>query len=114
MGTADEIPREWRIKEGERLRVVVCVNMMRGPRGKCCGQSGAPEIADALEKGIRARNINAHIERIVCLGKCNDGPNVRIVGGEFRQNLSLADVPTLLDEFERRGGTAGAMLYPGA
>jgi len=100
----------------EAVRVVVCVNMMRGPRGKCCGLSGSPEIADALEKGIQERRLNVRIERIVCLGKCNDGPNLRYVGGEFRQNLSLDDVPTLLEEFEQRAGKndAGAMLYPGA
>ena len=98
------------------IRVVVCVNMTRGPRGKCCGLSGSPEIADALEKGVRERSLAVRIERIVCLGKCNDGPNLRFVGGEFRQNLSMDDVPTLLDEFEERAGKndAGAMLYPGA
>ncbi|MEC8371244.1 MAG: hypothetical protein VXZ99_10545 [Pseudomonadota bacterium] len=32
--------------------VVVCVNMTCGLRGKCCGLSGSPEIADALEKGV--------------------------------------------------------------
>ena len=25
----------------DTIRVVVCVNMMRGPRGKCCGLSGS-------------------------------------------------------------------------
>ena len=98
------------------IRVVVCVNIMRGPRGKCCGLSGSPEIADTLEKGVLERSLAVRIERIVCLDKCNDGPKLRFVGSEFRQNLSMDDVPTLLDEFEERPGKndAGAMLYPSA
>ena len=99
-----------------RLRVVVCVNRIRGPSGKCCGLSGAPEIAEALEAGVRDRKLKVDIERIVCLGKCAEGPNLRIVGGEFKHRLSLDDVPDLLDEFERRAGRleSGALLYPGA
>lgn len=99
-----------------RVRLVVCVNMMRGPRGKCCGLSGSPAIAEALERGIRMRGLAAEVERIVCLGKCGDGPNLKIVGGGFRQHLTLADVPALLDEVETLAGKAdGApMLHPGA
>ena len=98
------------------LRLVVCVNRMRGPRGKCCGQNGSPAIAEALEHGIRDRGLAARLERIVCLGKCDDGPNLKFVGGEFRQHLTLDDVPDLLDEIETRAGRAaeGGMLYPGA
>lgn len=99
-----------------RLRVVVCVNRMRGPSGRCCGLSGAPEIAEALEAGVRDRALKVDIERIVCLGKCADGPNLRIVGGEFKNHLSMDDVPNLLDEFEQLAGRddRGAFLYPGA
>jgi len=61
-------------------------------------------IADALEKGVRERSLAVRIERTVCLGKCNDGPNLWFVGGRFRQNLSMDDVLTLLDEFEERAG----------
>ncbi len=65
---------------------------------------------------VRERSLAVRIERAVCLGKCNDGPNLRFVGGEFQQNLSMDDVPTLLNEFEERAGKndAGAMLYAGA
>lgn len=100
----------------DRFRVVVCVNKMRGPRGKCCGLSGSPEIAAALERGVRTRRLKVDVETIVCFGKCDDGPNLRIVGGEFRQNLTLEDVPSLLDEFECRAGRIEnhSMLYPGA
>lgn len=118
MGAANPVPDKQPVIEDqeERMRVVVCVNRMRGPRGKCCGLSGSLEIAEALESGARTRGLNVAIERIVCLGKCDDGPNLRIVGGEFRQNLTLDDVPSLLEEFEKRSGRidGSTLLYPGA
>ena len=88
----------------ERLRVVVCVNKMRGPHGKCCGLSGSPEIAAAPKSGVQIQQLNVDVETIVCFGKWEDGPNLRIVGAEFRQHLTLEDVPSLLEEFESRAG----------
>ena len=118
VGQSDAIPDQRRMTDetAERLRVVVCVNKMRGPRGKCCGLSGSPEIGAALESGVQTRQLNVDVETIVCFGKCGDGPNLRIVGAEFRQHLTLEDVPSLLDEFESRAGRIenGALLYPGA
>ena len=98
------------------MAVVVCVNQMRGPRGKCCGQNGSLKIADRLEAGVRERGINVRVDRIVCLGKCDVGPNLRFVGGEFRHDLTLDDVPRLLDEFEKIAGKSDKkeLLYPGA
>ena len=98
------------------MRVVVCVNRMRGPSGRCCGLSVGPEIAEALEAGVRDRGLKVDIDRIVCLGKCAEGPNLRIVGNEFKTGLSPDDVPDLLDEFERRAGRddQNALLYPRA
>ncbi len=98
------------------MRVVVCVNKMPGPGGKCCGQAGGPAIAEALRTGVGARGIRAEITEIVCLGKCADGPNLRIVGGEFHQHLRPDDVPRLLDLLEDRAGKCKptTALYPGA
>ena len=118
VGQSDALPDQRCMSDNseDRLRVVVCVNKMRGPRGKCCGLSGSPEIAVALESGARTRQLKVDVETIVCFGKCDDGPNLRIVGGEFRQHLTMEDVPSLLDEFERRAGRIEnrTMLYPGA
>lgn len=123
MGRGDPIPGDRYVvtkkaakKKSGRTAVVVCVNRMRGPRGKCCGQNGSLQIAAALEAGIRDRGLDVELERIVCLGKCDVGPNLKFVGGDFRHDLTLGDVPRLLDEFEEIAGTCDEkeMLYPGA
>jgi len=58
----------------------------------------------APKSGVQIQQLNVDVEIIVCFGKCEDGPNLRIVGAEFRQHLTLEDVPSLLEEFESRAG----------
>ena len=55
VGQSDAIPDQQRMTDetAERLRVVVCVNKMRGPRGMCFGLSGSPEVAAAQESGVQ-------------------------------------------------------------
>ena len=88
---------------------------MRRPSGEDCGLSGSPEIAAALESGVQSRQLNVDVETIVCFGKCDDGPSLRIFGTEFRPHLTLEDVPFLLDELETCAGRIenDALLYPG-
>ena len=89
---------------------------MRRPSGEYCGRSGSPEIAAALESGVQSRQLNVDVETIVCFGKCDDGPSLRIVGTEFRPHLTLEDVPFFLDGLESCAGRIenDALLYPGA
>lgn len=74
---------------------------------------------------LRARNLNVDIERIVCLNKCFDGPNMRIVGGEIFSEVSESDVGEILDRLEGLAGKAPAdaasiedkddkIVFPGA
>ena len=89
---------------------------VRGPSGRCCGLNGGQEIAGALEAGIRDCSLKVDTSQIVCLGKCSDGPNLVIVGKEFKTGLSPDDAPDLLDEFDRSAGRddQNALLYPRA
>jgi len=78
--------------------VVVCVNVRIGPRAVSCGGSDSEAIADALEAGIKSRDLNARVERIRCLGMCAKGPNVRFVpGGSWFNEVELNDADTILD-----------------
>ena len=62
---------------------------MRRPSVEYCGLSGSPEIAAALESGVLSRQLNVYVETIVCFGKSDDGPSLRIIGAEFRPHLPL-------------------------
>ena len=40
-----------------------------------------------------------------CLGQCAQGPTLRLTpGGDFLFGVTMADLPALLDELERRFG----------
>lgn len=102
------------------LRLAVCVNRM-GRAGKpCCGARGSLALADAMEAALRARALDVTVERIVCLNKCHEGPNMRIVGGRFFTGVDAAALPGILDVLAglagRRGASAavGGDGFPGA
>ncbi|MEQ8664349.1 MAG: (2Fe-2S) ferredoxin domain-containing protein [Rhodospirillales bacterium] len=87
--------------------LAVCINNRFSTDKPSCGGLGGAAIADALEAGIRERNLAIRLERLVCFGACYKGPNVRIVpGGAFHHHATLADVPGILDEAEARCGRA--------
>ena len=109
----------------KKIRFAVCVNMVRGVNRPCCGGRGSLELLKLVEDGVRARNLNVDIERIVCLNKCFDGPNMRIVGGEIFSEVSESDVGEILDRLEGLVGKApadaasiedkdGKIVFPGA
>jgi len=78
--------------------VVVCVNVRIGPKAVSCGGSESQSIADALEAGIKARGLDATVERIRCLGLCAKGPNVRFVpGGAWFNEVAVTDAGAILD-----------------
>jgi len=85
--------------------IAICVNNRLGADKPSCGASGGLALAEALEAGVRDRNIDTRVERLVCFGACYKGPNVRIVpGGQFHHNAGIDDAPTILDEAEARCG----------
>ena len=87
-----------------------------GPAARDRWGSRAASTVDSAGRRRYRRQLNVDEETIVCFSKCDDGPSLRIVGAEFRPNLTLEDVPFLLDEFESCAGRIenDALLYPGA
>lgn len=79
--------------------LIVCVN--RRPAGfkPSCAAQGSEGLADRIEAGIRARGIAIAVERICCLGHCQQGPTMRFApGGEFFLGVSESDLPRILDK----------------
>lgn len=101
-------------------RVLVCVNPIQGGRAQCCGRNGGEEIAAGLEEGVKARHLDVEVKRMICMGRCDRGPTVRLAPGQdFVLGKSPADVPELLDWLEAECGTKAAdddlgLLFPGA
>ncbi len=85
--------------------ILICINRRFHGDQPSCAQRGSEALAEAIESGVAARNINVVVERIKCLAQCTKGPTVRFFpGGRFNLGTTLDDVPDLLDELERTCG----------
>ena len=73
---------------------LVCVNRRIG-KPACAGAA----IADALETELRGRQLAFPVERTVCLGACEQGPNIRLApGGRFYHQVTVARIAELVDD----------------
>lgn len=79
--------------------VIVCINQRFGPNQPSCAGRGSNAIADALDAALQTSA--CEVTRIKCLGRCTEGPNVRIApGGKFFRGASLDDIPSIIAELE--------------
>lgn len=80
---------------------MVCVNRRIG-KPACAGAA----LADALETELRERQLAIAVERAVCLGACDQGPNVRLApGGRFYHQVTVAGIAQLVDDACKLAGS---------
>ena len=79
--------------------LLICVNQRLG--AVSCGGRNAEELASALETGIARRGLDIEVLRIHCFGRCESGPNLRLIGRPFHQRVQLDGIESLLDALER-------------
>ncbi|MBL4747668.1 MAG: (2Fe-2S) ferredoxin domain-containing protein [Magnetovibrio sp.] len=82
----------------ENPKVYICINARAG--GVACIGQGAREVFRALHKNAKERGGFVKIERNVCMGYCQEGPNVKIHGGPFYHGVTVEDVDGILDAAE--------------
>lgn len=81
-------------------RLIACINFRPFSGQPSCAQRGSKALADWLESEIRQRKLDCTVERIVCMGHCWDGPNVRVWGGEFVHHATKESLNGLLLRIE--------------
>ena len=82
-------------------KILVCVNRRDNPDQPSCGARGGEAIACALEQALQERGLAIPVQRFNCLGRCDEGPNLRLVpAGPCHQQLSVDDVPGLMADIE--------------
>ncbi|MBF0284653.1 MAG: (2Fe-2S) ferredoxin domain-containing protein [Magnetococcales bacterium] len=82
------------------VTLVICVNSRVGDQPSC-GPSGGEALADRLEILLKERNSPALLERILCLGQCWEGPNLRIAPrGPVFHHAKLEQIPEILQALE--------------
>ncbi|MEO5347462.1 MAG: (2Fe-2S) ferredoxin domain-containing protein [Magnetococcus sp. YQC-9] len=84
------------------LSIIVCVKQRFGS-DVSCASGGGVELADRLEQELAQRGWSVPVKRLLCLGRCNEGPNIRIApGGPFFTRMRddrLHEVLTALEPF---------------
>jgi (2Fe-2S) ferredoxin len=81
------------------LSLIVCVNH-RATKSSCAG-NGSIELIAEIEKALSEHHLDIPVERGVCFGRCNTGPNLRIApGGAFYTQFSPGDISRLIDELK--------------
>jgi NADH:ubiquinone oxidoreductase subunit E len=93
--------------------LMICTNRRYGADGASCAARSSLEIAEAIETGVRERDIDITVERSVCMGQCTKGPTIRLApGGRFILGKSLSDADNILDELETLCGRRDSSTLP--
>lgn len=58
--------------------LAICVNRRLTGQNPSCGGRNAEALATELEQALRLRGISLPLYRTDCLGRCNEGPNLRL------------------------------------
>ncbi|MDH5772468.1 MAG: (2Fe-2S) ferredoxin domain-containing protein [Rhodospirillaceae bacterium] len=77
-------------------KIFVCTNFRSGVHSSCAAR-GSKDIFKQLHKLAKQRSPEIVVEQIVCLGRCEEGPNVRIAGQEIINSVGTDDLPSILD-----------------
>ena len=78
-----------------RPTVLVCVN--RRPAQPCCAAKGSEKIVARLEERAAERGLEVDVDRSICFGRCQEGPNVKVLGGAFFHEANVDDADAILD-----------------
>ena len=88
------------------VRLVVCINQRLGTGQRSCVGSGSLELISRLEEKMAAQNLDIPIVRRECLGRCEEGPAMRIApAGPFFTGVdeqSLDNIIEALRDFRER------------
>ena len=81
--------------------MIVCINERLGSGQRSCAGSGSLDLIARLEALIAAAGLEVPIVRRECLGRCEEGPVMRIApGGPFFTEIDGAGLEPILRELK--------------
>lgn len=79
-------------------KLVVCIKQRSSSSASCAGR-GSLELLQQLEQTLKRRGLNVEVEKVHCLGRCTQGPNMRIAPGkDFFHGVTPKDVDAIIDQ----------------
>jgi (2Fe-2S) ferredoxin len=83
------------------VRLVVCINERLGSGQRSCVGSGSLDLINKLESMLAAEHLDVPIVRRECLGRCEQGPVMRIApAGPFFCEIDAARLNTIIAELK--------------
>jgi len=82
--------------------LTVCINDRANPsQPSCTGRGGGEDLASRLEQEIAVRGWNIQVKRFECLGRCDEGPVLKLSpGGAFISQVNKDDLDEVLNQIE--------------
>lgn len=88
----------------KKPQIYACTNLRIGGRS-CAGQAhgqalgqGAFDVIKALRLAAARTGDAVDVKDSVCMGYCQDGPNVKVLGGSFHHGVTPEDAQSIIDE----------------
>lgn len=76
--------------------LLVCTHYRTNATLPSCARRGSEAILSALHNAVDLAGLSICVEGITCLGYCGEGPNVRLVAGQFWHEVTLEQVEEIV------------------
>lgn len=80
----------------KKPEIYICTNLRLS--GGSCSSQGAFEVLKALRAEAAVKQGDVVVHESVCMGYCGQGPNLKVMGGDFHHGVTPAEVPRLIAE----------------
>lgn len=76
--------------------IFVCTNLRLS--GKSCVGQGAHDVLKALRQCKAVLDGQVMVRESVCMGYCGEGPNIKVMGGDFHHGVTPESAESLVAE----------------
>ncbi len=84
----------------EMIEVLVCTN--RRINKPACAMHDSAALLDQLKTELEHLSSHVRVKATVCMGFCNQGPNLRLApGGPIFNNFDIEQLPVLLKALKK-------------
>jgi (2Fe-2S) ferredoxin len=78
-------------------KLLVCTNYRSNPNNPSCGARGSQSILSALSQQFTQNGLPIQVEKSLCLGFCQVGPNARFApNGPFFHEISQNELSAII------------------
>lgn len=84
--------------------IYVCTNYRHLSAQPSCAARGSEALLEMLQTAISERQLDCQVMPSVCMGHCQKGPNIKVLGEPCCHHMDDKGVVALLDELAQDPG----------